>query len=115
MPPRAFSRHLFCEATVDDEGDLVLNEPEAFDFVDLPDNRTHVVAEGDTLWSLAEAYFEGIDRAEGLWWVIADFQPDPIVDPTIKLEAGSVLVIPSLRTVTERLFNEARRAEDQRA
>jgi hypothetical protein len=43
--------------------------------------------------------------------VIADFQPDPIHDPTLELEPGRVLVIASLRTVLEEIFSESRREE----
>ncbi len=43
--------------------------------------------------------------------LIADFQPDPIHDPTLSLEVGRVLVVPSLRTVTEEVFSEKRRQE----
>jgi hypothetical protein len=50
-------------------------------------------------------------RPAGLWWVIADFQPDPVHDPTLSLEPGRVLVVPSIRTVQEEIFSETRRAE----
>jgi hypothetical protein len=46
-----------------------------------------------------------------LWWVIADFQSDPIHDPTRKLKRGRVLIIPSERTLTEEIFSERRRRE----
>lgn len=73
------------------------------------DNVEHIVQSGDTLQSLAGQYFAPIPRACGLWWVIADFQPDPIHDPTVELEVGRVLIIPSHRTLTEEVFSERRR------
>jgi len=52
-----------------------------------------------------------LPRPAGLWWVIADFQPDPIHDPPVALELGRVLAIASVRTVLEEVFSERRREE----
>lgn len=111
MPPRQFSRHTFTTANLAD-GVLRLAEREPFRFRDLPDTIRHVVREGDTIFNLAARFFVDVSpRPAGLWWVIADFQPQPIVDPTLRLEPGSVIVIPSARTVIETVFNELRREE----
>ena len=48
-------------------------------------------------------------RGCGFWWAIADFQPDPIVDPTLDLEPGRRLVVPSLRVLTDVILGEQRR------
>lgn len=109
MPPRLYSRHTFCEAVIDDAGRLYLTDREPYGYRDLPDNRTHRVAEGDTLQTLAARYFAELPDPAWLWWVIADFQPDPIFDPTIALAPGAVLIIPSVQTVLSRIFDEARR------
>lgn len=108
MPPNRFSRHRFTTATNID-GRLVLDNRVPFGFRELDDTRFHVVVEGDTLHTIAGQYFDNIPRGCGLWWVIADFQPTPIIDPTIKLVAGSTLAIPSERTVNDLILNEARR------
>ena len=113
MPPRRFSRHTFTEGVrLDDLGEeeLFLTEREPFLFRELPDNRQHIVREGgDRLWTLAHTAFQGLPRPAGLFWVIADFQPQPIHDPTLLLIGGNVLVIPSTRTVEEEIFSELRR------
>jgi hypothetical protein len=111
MPPRRFSRFSFSAALLDDDERLVLTEREPFRFRAFPDNRQHVVQQGETLFSLAGRYFAPLPRASGLWWVIADFQPDPVHDPTLSLDLGRVLFIPSVRVVTEEVFAEARRQE----
>jgi hypothetical protein len=111
MPPRRFSRYTFCSAVLDDQERLFLTDREPYRFRTLPDNRQHVVKEGETLFSLAGLYFSPLPRPAGLWWIIADFQPDPIQDPTLALDVGRVLVVPSLRTVTEEIFSEKRRQE----
>lgn len=99
MPPQVGSRYASCLGVTDDDGRLVLTERELFAFRDLPDNRVHVVVQGDTLWHLAGRYFVPLPRACGYWWVLADFQPEPIVDPTLELEAGRTLYVPSAATL----------------
>lgn len=108
VPPLQYSRYSFSKAITDEAGRLYLTEAEPFGYLDLPDNRLHTVIQGDTLWSIAERYFESFDDPSFLWWVIADFQPDPIHDPTIALMPGRLLYIPSVRTINERIFNPSR-------
>lgn len=112
MAPRRFSRYTFANGYVDDEdGAFMLEDAIPFEYVEREDNRHHEVREGDNLQSLAGSYFPSFERPDGLWWVIADFQPDPIIDPTVKLSVGSIVVIPSERFVLEEVFDEARRRE----
>src|SRR5215471_8859407 len=111
MPPRRFSRFMFSAAVLDDAGRLFLTEREPFRFQALPDNRVHIVKEGETLFTIAGRYFVPLPRPAGLWWVIADFQPEPVHDPTIALELGRAIVIPSVREVTEEILSETRREE----
>jgi hypothetical protein len=111
MPPRRYSRFTFCSAVLDERERLLLTEREPYRYRELPDSRQHVVQEGETLFSLAGRYFAPLPRPAGLWWVVADFQPEPVLDPTLALELGRVLVIPSVRVVTEEILAEARRAE----
>jgi len=111
--PRRYSRHIFCLGFRDGGGTgaFQLSEREPYGYREFSDNREHIVAQGETLYSLAAKFFAPIPRAAGLWWIIADFQPDPIHDPTITLTPASILVIPSMRTVLEAVFNETRRLE----
>lgn len=105
------SRHTFTLAYIDASGARVLTDPDPYRYRDLPDNRVHRVITGDTLYNIARRYFEGYQRPDGLWWVIADFQPEPIHDPTLTLEIGRLIVIPSRRTLEEEIFSERRRSE----
>lgn len=131
MPPRLYSRHTYVEGVVhgtvetqrctcngsdqalpaDKVGTIYLTDRVPFRYRVLPDNINHVVGAGDSWWTLAGKYYVGIPRPSGLWWVITDFQPKPVFDPTIQLAPGQVIVVPSLRTVLERVFDERRRAE----
>jgi len=109
MPPQLNSRFMFCRGVKDGSGTWQLTEREPYRYRDLSDSRVHVVQEGDTLFNLAGRYFRPLPRACGFWWIIADFQPDPILDPTLKLKVGETLWIPSVRTVTDEVFSEDRR------
>jgi len=111
MPPRSGSRYTFCSGVRDDAEVLHFTEREPCRFREHKDTRVHTVVQGDTLWSLAGRYFAPLPRACGFWWVIADFQPDPVVDPTLELEPGRRLFIPSMRVLTDVVLSEARRRE----
>ena len=104
MPPLLGSRYASSYAYQDEAGRLTLSEREPFPFRELLDNQVHVVAEGDTLWRLADLYFQPLPRACGYWWAVADYQPEPIIDPTLELEVGRQIVVPSLRTLTEQVL-----------
>jgi LysM repeat protein len=72
----------------------------------------YVVSEGDTLHGIAAKFYPSLGvlpriSAANLWWVIADFQPNPIHDPTIKLVAGQRLIIPSTRTVVNDILRRS--------
>ena len=68
---------------------------EPITFTDDRNNIIHIVEPGDTLESLAEQFFDAYPDAANMWWVLAEFQPTPIQDPTLRLRPGSMLVIPS--------------------
>lgn len=103
------SRYRYCLGYTDELERIYLDEREPFRFRDENDNKFHTVKEGDTLWGLADLNLSKFPRSCGLWWIIAEFQPTPIVDPTIKLEPGTTIVIPSERLVDTLVFNEDNR------
>jgi len=113
MPPRENSRYAFTTARRDAESQKLLLGPRTpFRYEARADNRTHVVQSGDTLWNLAARYFQPlgglpIRSAAMLYWIIQDYQPVPIHDPTIRLQEGTTLVIPSVAFVIDRVFTEA--------
>lgn len=99
-----------CSGIIDDDGDLVLTDPEPYLYRELADNITHAVVQSDTWQSIAYRYYG--DAL--LWWAVADFQPSGAVyDPTVTLVPGERVVLPSLRVVQEDVLSESRRAEFQ--
>lgn len=111
MPPGQLSRERFTEGVLDDEGRFYLTEPEPFSYRERADNVVYTVQRGDTLWTIAAKQFPSFMRPSGLWWVIAEFQPEPIFDPTVILVPGQQLILPSARTLLEECFSEVRRDE----
>jgi len=111
MPPRQYSRHSFTTGRSNSAEQTYIDDRIPYRFRALTDNKQYAVQEGDSLYALAARYFSPLPRPAGLWWVLADFQPQPIHDPTIQLLPGSVLVIPSVRTVTELILGEERRED----
>jgi Tfp pilus assembly protein FimV len=111
MPPRRYSRYSLTTAVTDERGRLYLTERVPFRYRSRADTREYTVRPGDTLYTIAARQYAGLERPAGLWWVIADFQPQPIVDPTVQLVAGQLLFLPSLRVVQEEIFSERRRGE----
>jgi hypothetical protein len=105
MPPHSRSRYLASIGRKDVGGNVFLTEREPFRYdPKLAGTRTHVVSGGDKLWQLAHRYWQPFPNAEHLWWVIAEFQPQPIMDLTLDLAEGRVLYIPSLRVLQERVI-----------
>jgi hypothetical protein len=109
MPPQTGSRFGFCLGVLDERGRRFLTEREPYRYRPLPDNRVHRVVDGDTIFDLAGRYFAPLPRACGYWWAIADFQPDPILDPTLALETGRAIVIPATRVLSDVILGEGRR------
>lgn len=111
MPPRQYSRYTYSTIVTDADGKLFLTERIPFRFRPLQDTTQYVAKDGDSLHALAAREYAGLPRPAGLWWVIADFQPEPIFDGTVQLAAGQVIYIPSLRVVQEQVFNNRRKTE----
>lgn len=114
MPPGPLSRHLLCVGvTRFSDGLSYLLDREPIRYVNRGDNKRVQAKRGDTWYSLAAEHLVPIPNAEQLFWVICDFQPDPILDPTIAPTPGTIYYIPSPDFVTANYFSDARRDQDQ--
>lgn len=94
MPPRPHSRYRPNGLFRSEDNTLFTAPREPFRYEPRNDSRLHRVESGDTLQNLAERFFSGPHTAR-LWWIIADFQPEPILDPTEELTIRTFLIIPS--------------------
>lgn len=104
MPPGSASRYLGSVGAYDDAGAMYLADREPYRYAPkLQGVIRHVVAEGDSLPGIAYRYYAGLQGVGGadsvwgpehLWWLIAEFQPVPILDPTLGVTPGSVLYVP---------------------
>lgn len=103
-----FSRYNGVESYLD--GDCrVLEEYVPYRYREREDTILHTVGEGDSWATVAQAYFGPIsDRACGLWWVLCDFQPTPVVDPTIQPQPGRVVHVPSPAVVQTEILSRLR-------
>ena len=106
---KTYSRFRNCFETVDANGALFTVDDTPYPYENLPDNTTHQVRSGDTWWTIADKVFAPLEYSFHLWWIIMDFQPEPYLDPTVPPSAGTVLVIPSVRTVTTKILSPERR------
>ena len=98
------SRYLLGNLILDDNNFLFTDLRERISHDDIEDVITHIVVEGDTLQNLALRFYGSEFGGATLWWAIADFQPEPINDPTVRLTPGSVLLIPPLNVIQDELL-----------
>jgi hypothetical protein len=103
------SRYILSKVYYDNEtNELSLGPRDRFLYTDVEGIIPHVVSDGDNLWSLAAKYYGSEQEDEtNYWWVIAEFQPKPIIDPTLRLEAGIIILIPPLSWIQEGLASNS--------
>jgi hypothetical protein len=102
------SRYQFSEIHTDSAGRRFFGPRPRFTYRDLPDNQRHIVKGAERLWHLSQIYWPELPKNGTYYWIIADFQPEPILDAFKDLVMGSVIIVPSLRTVEGMIFNSAR-------
>lgn len=105
------SRYAFCwDKTI--SGNVEKLPRGRFLYRKFQDTVTHVCKDGETLWGLASRYYgNDLPGATLLFWIIGDFQPVPVVDPSLHFTSGDVVYIPSIRVVKLYLEDPAREPE----
>lgn len=103
------SAYQLCRERYDSSGRLYMTEYEPYTYESLPDNIEHTVVDGDTWDSIAHKYWAPIFQAGALWRYVADFQPESVTDPFIKLKPGQVVIVPSRNTLYTKILNTDRR------
>jgi len=93
-------RHALAVRT--DEGAIIFELPERLPFEDRDDTIVHIANGQEYLWDLAQRYYSNTRaQAFDLWDVIAQFQPEPIVDSSVPLPEGKEILIPSIDYIEE--------------
>lgn len=103
-----YSPYRYSYELEDEDGNMYTTEMEPYEYENLPDNIPHKCIDGDTWYNIAGKYWSTLPDSGALGRLIADFQPEPVVDPYIKLKPGQIVIVPSLNTLQTRIFNPDR-------
>lgn len=112
MPPLLNSRYFMSRGKRTDDGVIYLADPEPLDkdvAFDGTEDVYIVEGSGETLQGIAAIHWTTGDEKpddpgpESLWWIIAEL--NDIMDGTVTVPEGTVLLVPSLRTVREKILN----------
>ena len=110
--PSTISLFRFCQAYTAPNGRMYLTDIQPFTYEELTDTTTHVVIGEQRIEDVAAIHYQVYgEEACLLAQVLALFQPEPLLDPTVPLVAGSTVFVPSLRVIEERVFSEDRRLD----
>lgn len=110
--PSTLSVYRFCQAYEAPDGRKYLTDIQPFPFEEFDDTTEHVVVGQQRIEDVAAIHYQAYgEEAYLLALVLAAFQPEPLLDPTLPLATDSTLFIPSLRVIEERVFAEERRLD----
>jgi hypothetical protein len=85
-----------------DADELHITVPERVPHVLRDDTVVHICKADERLQDIAVYYYKNsIEAPVDCWEIIAQFQEDPIIDGSVPMEAGRVLLIPSLAYIQE--------------
>jgi len=94
------SRH--GEAYQNAKGETQLTIIERLPSINYDESITHIAKEGENLFDVAVYYYKDhIDNPADCWEIIAESQEDPIVDGSVPLKAGTLLLIPPRSYIQE--------------
>ena len=107
-------RYLFCIETTDENGNLILSKRIPFRYQKFGDNVVHTCLEGESVNDIAQIFYGkiyGHREARNMFWIICDFQPQPILDCTLTMEAGQKIIVPSPITIDVYIRDPERASE----
>lgn len=85
-----------------DDGSVVYRLPERLRYLPMDGTISHVCVNGELLWDIAVLYYgRWRSRALDLWEVLAQFQPSPILDASVPLKSGKVILVPPVEYIEE--------------
>lgn len=83
------------EAYLNELGETQLTITERLPSVSYDEAYTHIVKEGETLIDIAVRYYQNqTENPADCWEIIAECQEDPIIDGSVPLRAGQLILVP---------------------
>lgn len=95
------SRYRCAELIRTDAGKLKWDLRRRLEYMGHDDDIAYEVQPGDTWHILAYKFYGDEFGGADLWWVIADYQPEPVLDPTVMPTVGDILMIPAPNIVQD--------------
>jgi hypothetical protein len=96
------------EVYVDDDGKVFLALPERLPFMDRDDTGIHIAQGDETLMDIATLHYKGAFKQPlDLVEVLAQFQEHTVVDFSIPLASGTVVLLPSMEYITDIAFGDS--------
>jgi hypothetical protein len=94
-------------AYVNEDGEMHLTLPERVPYVEYEDTETHICT-GEYLHSVVVNHYKNtlLEPLEAVE-VVANYQPDPIVDWSVPLEPGRILLLPPAAYFHEVAYGES--------
>lgn len=84
------------------DGKLYVSLPERVPYLGEDGAIPHICTGNENLLDISLAYFRGLYQDPvSKWWIIAQAQDDPVVDPLVPLKKGTILMIPSISFIEE--------------
>lgn len=103
-----FSRYTTSQIITTRNDKLIISPRKVYRYKAFVDNIDHTVREGETIEDIVDLRYPNFPNASQLYWVLCDFQKVPILDPTLPLTPGSIVVLPSSHTLRTVIFSPER-------
>jgi len=83
-------------------GETQLTITERLPSIGYDETITHIVKEGETLFDIAVHYYKDqVDNAADCWEILAECQEEPILDGSVPLRAGQLILVPPRSYIQE--------------
>lgn len=83
-------------------GETQLTITERLPAIEYDDTITHVAKAGENLFDIAVHYYQHqIENAADCWEILAECQEDPIIDGSVPLRAGQIILVPPVAYIQE--------------
>jgi len=88
-----------------EDSTIVFTLPERVGYEYDDDITIHIVSDGERLYDIAQFHYKDTAIAPwDLWDMLAQFQPEPILDPSVPLPSNMEIYIPSADFIEDAFF-----------